>query len=353
MLNRSLIVVATLAAAMVIGAANADSTPKVQFGVCPFDLVEWSNGACDINGNPISFTMPLNGKARWAILSTHTHDPNQQISYYLNGAEKPAGSFQALVANKTATQVIDFGQFPTTVKFLAEQPVPDPGGMSGRRFSRIGHVEFLATNPGTNLAAGAPNGGTTSDAAAAYAIANQGPGFTATAFGTGGNPQGMFDSMDYTDNGGPIWRANENAVENYVGVVFNEVVAVEALRISVTEGLDTYRWLNFDVQVQVTVGGGWETIGRADQVLSEDGKLWTDQVNKVDTRYLWIAMDGMEIAGVRLYGADDGESIGNNPRDMGGRFLAELQVWSGPPVPEPAAMTLLALGGLAMLRRRK
>jgi len=337
MVARHLIVVAALAAVMVSGGANA----AVTFGSCPFDLVGWSSGGCSSPaGEMINVTVPLTTPARWVIFSTHTHDVNQKGDIYINGNAATGdyvGSFLALSATKTTTQVWDLGQFTNTVTFANITNALVVGARDP--YSRIGHSQFFAKDPGVNLAAGATTTGVVNAL-----------GVTATAIGTGANPHGMFDGLDCADNGFgvPIWRANPNLDTNFVGVTFDGVVTVDALRVSLTDGLGGHRWLNFDVQVQYTVGGGWDTIGRADTVVGEGKTLWTD-VNGVDTRYLWIDLGGMEIAGVRLFGSD---ATGNNPKANDGLFLVELQVWSGA-IPEPVTMSLLALGGLALLRRRK
>jgi len=124
-------------------------------------------------------------------------------------------------------------------------------------------------------------------------------------------------------------------------------VFVDALRIDYGISLwnVVVQWTNFNLVVR-DEEGQWHYVGQANTHVSGSSVY-----NKPEN-WFWIDMGGMKVTGVMLYGANEGRSLygpgGNNPN--ANVYIAEMQVW-GRPVPEPATMTLLALGGLALLRR--
>jgi len=323
---RGLIVAAALAAVMVSGGANA----AVQMGVCPFGLVAT---APDGHANGIShaaFERTVywndNQPVRWVIVDTHGGgDGYQRGSIQVQTA---AGGEWSSVATWAATKttantgmLFDLGVNATSgVKVVADAMTPENDPDSNRWLSRIAHVDYLLEDPGVNLAAGA-----TRDVANAYGAKAIG---TPTSAPWG--PENLFDGLDW--GSGTYWR-DDTAGEHYCGVVFDSPVTVAGIRFNLdtSNNFSLHSWKDFDLQVLLP-GGNWEnpadwqTVGTA---------AATDP-------FYWVDMGNMEVLGIRCYG-DDPDAV---------RIIAEMQVWSGA-IPEPVTMSLLALGGLALLRRRK
>jgi hypothetical protein len=131
--------------------------------------------------------------------------------------------------------------------------------------------------------------------------------------------------------------------EQYVGVNFGEEKRIQGLLISTSAFGDQYAWKNFDVQAWVYVDDlgdyGWVTLGQASQASNTD-LYWVD-----------FGEGGVETSKIQLYGCVGDEDNGNHPD--GKRISAIMAFEVVPPIPEPATMVLLALGGLAILRRRR
>ena len=178
-----------------------------------------------------------------------------------------------------------------------------------RNIWRLGHADFLKHDPGKNLALGATT--TTPNA------------YGATAIGTGTNPDGLVDGVD---NSGPnYWRAANGPGPNYAGVTFAAPVIVNALRLDFGIWAADWQWLNFDVQVQTTVGGDWTDVGQANAPGGTGNGA-----------FYWIDMGGMQVTGVRLYGKGDG-TMGNNPGyplDKT-KIVTEMQVFGDVTKPAP------------------
>jgi len=125
--------------------------------------------------------------------------------------------------------------------------------------------------------------------------------------------------------------------QQYVGVSLGQDKLIQGLLIETSAYGDNSAWKNFDVQVFVDVTGegeyDWVTLGRASQDSLTD-LYWVD-----------FGPGGVLTSAVRLYGDVDG---GNHPD---GKLISAIMAFEV--VPEPATMTLLVLGGLSLLRRRR
>ncbi|MCL2701801.1 MAG: PEP-CTERM sorting domain-containing protein [Phycisphaerae bacterium] len=119
--------------------------------------------------------------------------------------------------------------------------------------------------------------------------------------------------------------------EEFVGVDFGGVVHLQGLLIETCAAQGQYDWRNFDVQYYLD--GEWITFGRAN--VSGGDLYWVD-----------FGDEGVLAEKIRLYGSVAGGNA--PPRD---KFISEIMAFAV--IPEPATMTLLALGGMALLRRRR
>ncbi|MCL2701212.1 MAG: PEP-CTERM sorting domain-containing protein [Phycisphaerae bacterium] len=151
------------------------------------------------------------------------------------------------------------------------------------------------------------------------------------------------------------WRAAAGATENWVGILWDEAVQVDGLRVTAATDHVMYTWEDYFVQVTYD-GVNWVP------VLDGEGEPFQahySMTNWTPWNLCWIDFgQTLTVMGVRLYGGseldDEGYVIGdgNNPGPRnGGLIVGDILAYRV--VPEPATMSLLALGGLAMLRRRR
>ena len=110
----------------------------------------------------------------------------------------------------------------------------------------------------------------------------------------------------------------------YVGVDFETGIQLQGLLISTCTDAP-YAFGNFDVQV--FRNGGWDSLGGAVQPYGDD-LFWID-----------FGLEGEYAEQVRLFGNADNKVV--------------YGIMAFAVVPEPATMSLLVVGGLALLRRRK
>jgi hypothetical protein len=177
---------------------------------------------------------------------------------------------------------------------------------------QMGGADFLSIDPGPNLAFGRPT------------ISSAGAQLTGSV------------TDHETDR---AWQSAENTTlnpEQFVGLEFETPQILRGIRV-INAGTDAqqFGWRNFDVQIKV--GGVWETVGRANMASSETVFWGTFIPNNT------------LVEGVRLYGSNAG---GNNPtRTGGGLIINEIQVFGW--LPEPATIGLLAPAAALLLRRRK
>lgn len=292
-------------AAMVAGTGVAQAAVIV--GFCPFGLVAQATDAWS-ESNPYTSTTNWTNQAVAAVIIDELGGDGIQ-SGPISIQTAPDGIWQKVATYATAEAgaagfVVGLSPAATHgVQIVADTPAP------AREIWRLGHADFLARNPGKNLALGA-----TTTTANAYG---------AKTIGTGTNPDGLVDGVD---NSGPnYWRAASGPGPNYAGVTFAALVTVNALRVDFGLWATDWQWLNFDVQVQTTVGGEWTDVGQA----SAPGGTGNGA-------FYWIDMGGMQVAGVRLYGKGD-ETKGNNPGYPldNTRIVTELQVFGDIPKPAP------------------
>lgn len=293
-------------AVMVAGTGAAQAATIV--GSCPFGLVAQATDGWT-ESNPYTSTTNWTGQSVTAVIMDELGGDGVQ-SGSVSIQTSPGGTWQR-AATYSTTEASNAGIVVALtpaathgVQIVADTPAPT------REIWRLGHADFLACSPGKNLALGA-----TTTKANAYG---------ATAIGTGANPGGLVDGIDSSDSAN-YWRAADGPGPNYVGVTFSAPVTVNALRVDFGLWGTTWQWLNFDIQVQTTVGGEWTDVGQA----SAPGGAGNGA-------FYWIDMGGlqggMQLVGIRLYGKGD-HTTGNNPGYPLGetKIVTEMQVYGDIP----------------------
>jgi len=161
------------------------------------------------------------------------------------------------------------------------------------------------------------------------------------------SPQWAGGNVTDGNFGSPEWRSSNSLPVNWVGFEVPDGGTIDITHLCVVGGPrhgtgNSYcMWKDFDVQVM------------------QNG-VWSDSLIRVniigDEDICWIDFgEEITVQGVRLYGSDASESnpVANNASAGNGKIVSEIMAFNFTPIPEPATMTLLALGGLAMLRRRR
>ncbi|OPZ30630.1 MAG: hypothetical protein BWZ02_00658 [Lentisphaerae bacterium ADurb.BinA184] len=306
----------------------------VQFGVNPYGNI-LGTGSMSSNG------MYGASSAQWHdLMRTAPYQAYPTVLYYEERWTTPQ-DFDAIfltrervVGGTIMKAVTPGGAFDTAVEsfsFLGAEPqflhasTANGGGAYGVRvevnvtknndYFQMADMEFLAQDPGANIALGA----TTIYSSPAW-----------SAYGTGEVTDGNLVSAR---------RAPTTGTEAWVGWEFPEDASqwVRALRVSSSyQHGAAWGWHNFNLQVKQN--GVWNDLGQASLPSTEE--------------FHWINFEtDIEIQGVRLYGSD---LLGNNPvRSGGGLIIDDIFAYAGVnPIPEPATAVLAAAGALVLLRRR-
>jgi len=198
----------------------------------------------------------------------------------------------------------------------------------GENHFQIGEMAMF-TFPLTNLALGATT------------VASGGSG----GHSGSGSSIGSLTDMDLNTR----WRADNNDEVNWIGFTMPDEQTIDVRGIRVSSGSRDhggYGWHNYAVQVTYD-GDEWEFL------LDAAGDIFLANANP-NTSVNWVdfgqTLTG--VRGIRIYGSDE---LGNNPVNLsnpdGGWIVEEILAY-GAPIPEPATMSLLVLGGLALWRRR-
>jgi prepilin-type N-terminal cleavage/methylation domain-containing protein/prepilin-type processing-associated H-X9-DG protein len=278
--------VSPLSSAPKLSGLPASST--VMIGTCPYNLLA-QNGDTWVDSAPATVTSTWSGTASAVVLDENRDDPVQTGSITLN----VGGSYKT-VATYYATTTSNTGLIFSLSSGL--KPPSSSGGQviaNGtqpplqRQYRRIGNAQWLAENPGKNIALGAST------------ISNS----------TSTGASMIVDSVSSAAN---RWRADPAATSNYVGITFSTATAIKGMR--VTSGMsndDAYRWSNYHVQLQYKSGGAWDDVGTANHTTAN--------------RFYWSYLGCRSVTGIRLYGDN---TIGNNPTANSGLIIDKIQLYA-------------------------
>lgn len=296
-------------AVCLVAALSPLAQGSVVFNASP--TLGWTAGTADTFGSsPITVNSTWTNKpVSWVLIDQLISDRNQ--SGTVSVKTSPTGAWQADTTWATTTTTGDWVakavSLNTAGTYGVQMTSNQAVGKERATVYRIYHADFLENDPGENLA------------------------LTGTAIGTGTGAALLTDQLIAP---AARWRANAAAAENYCGFTFAEPTSVAAFR--VTNGISngaTYRWTNYHVQVLNPDTGVWDDLGAANQT----------------GNYYWVDLGGMSVSGIRLYGST---ALGNNPVASGGLIVDEMQIYAGA-VPEPMTLSLLAIGGVGALLRRR
>jgi len=291
----------------------------------------WHQGRDATPDNPIYITFDLGENSAWigyAQMYNVTDASGGLFNYHLEylpaGMANAAGNWVVLdetLRTNRQTNDGDVFTFNQAVHASALRWVLTEGTQSNYRFSKF---EFFTSNPSLLSLANAP-GATLTWSNNPSVLGND------AVYAHNGNPQLRFES-NY-----PGRQANENDPDGfgqqYLTLMLPEEYDLQWMRM-LNEDYGSYIDL-FSVEYLLADGLTWQTVPGLDNL--------TQQPNIAEYDLSMLpATTGLRLNIV-------------NPSSQGHNILRlrEFEVFGTPAIPEPATMVLLAMGGLALLRRRR